>query len=74
MRVAQLVAEPAFHLLTGDGRNELVAAHPDVPVQPPDGDDDPVAPKRPEPCERMLVVRVHEGAVEVEEDGDVRAQ
>ena len=61
------VAVAALHVLAGRGRDELVAAHAHQVVQHPDLAGDAVAPHRPEPRERVLVVRVDERAVDVDE-------
>jgi hypothetical protein len=55
-------------LLTGDVGDELVAAHPDGPVDLPQRHDDVVAAQRPVPGQGVLVVTVDEGAVDVEDD------
>ncbi|HZG36896.1 MAG TPA: hypothetical protein VEY87_13750 [Gaiellaceae bacterium] len=65
--VAQGVAQPLLHVVVGDGRDELVAAHPDVPMQPPDGDYELLFAEGAVPREGVVVVRVGERAVDVED-------
>jgi hypothetical protein len=67
LAVADRVAEAAFDVVAGDRRDELVAAHPVVPVDAPERDADPVVGEGPAPCDRMLVVRVDERAVDVDD-------
>ena len=64
---ADRVADAPLDLLAGDGRHELVAAHPDVAVDPPGGNCLAVLAQRPLPGERVLVVRVDERPVDVED-------
>ena len=72
--VAQIVAVATLGFVPGHGRDELITAHPDVPVDAPDRHDEPAAAQRAEPGEGVLVVRVDECAVQVEENGDFRGQ
>ena len=67
MRVAELVAVSRLDVVAGNRRDELVAAHPDVTVEPPHREDDLEAPKGAIPRQRVLVVRVDERAVEVQQ-------
>src|SRR5437763_4895052 len=67
VRVAQFVAGSAFHVVARDGSDVLVAAHPDVAVEPPHREDDVEAPKRAVPGERVLVVGVDQRAIEVQQ-------
>src|SRR4051812_31817975 len=67
VRLAQIVAGTAFHVVAGDRRHVLVAAHPDVAVEPPHREDDVEAAKSAVPGERVLVVRVDQRAVEVQQ-------
>src|SRR5205823_2325858 len=66
-RVAQRIAVLVFHVVARNRGNDLVAAHADVTVNPPHRHDDVVTAQRPVPRERMLVVRVDERAVEVQQ-------
>ncbi len=50
-----------------EGGHELVSAHADMPVDPPDRERDVVSPERPPPGERVVIVRVDKRAVDVEE-------
>ena len=59
------------HLATGlpqEGVREQAAAHPDLAVDPPDGQVDPGAVQGETPCQHVLVDAVDEGAVEVEQE------
>ena len=59
------------HLATGlaqQGVREQAAAHPDLAVDPPDGQVDPGAVERDPPRQDVLVHAVDERAVEVEEE------
>src|SRR5205085_2215811 len=67
--VAHLVAEPLLDVLARDGGDELVAAHPHVTVQAPDREHEVVLPEGAIPRERVVVVRVDERAVDVEDRG-----
>src|SRR5205085_6898526 len=49
--------------------DELVAAHPDVAVDPPDRHHVPVLPERAEPGDGVVVVGVDERPVDVEDRG-----
>ncbi len=64
-----LVALPRVEAFTGEGGDELVAAHPDVPVDPPQRQDEAVLAEGPEPCDRVVVVRVDQRAVDVQDRG-----
>jgi len=48
-----------------EGRDELVSAHSDVPVDPPHREGDAMTTEGPPPRERMLIVRVDERPVDV---------
>ena len=52
-----------------DRSHQLVAAHPDVTVDPVQRQRDVEAPERPVPGDRVVVVRVDERAVDVEDGG-----
>src|SRR5436305_2100915 len=67
LRRTRLVAVLALEVAAGERRHELVAAHPDVAVNPPHREDDAELPERPVPRERVVVVRVDERAVEIEQ-------
>ena len=56
-------------LLAGERGHELVAAHPDVAVDAPDREQDLVLAEGAVPGDRVLVVRVDERAVDVEDGG-----
>jgi hypothetical protein len=47
----------------------LVAAHADVPVQTPNREHDVVLPEGSVPTQRVLVIRVDERAVDIEDGG-----
>src|SRR5581483_10637506 len=64
---AYVVALLPLHLVAGKGADELVAAHAEVTVDPPDRQHEVVLSERPVPRDRVVVVRVHEGAVDVED-------
>lgn len=66
---AQRVAEPLLGVRAGHGLDVLVAAHPDAPVEAPERDHDPVLAEGARPAERVVVVRVDECPVDVEDDG-----
>lgn len=53
------------------GRDELVATHADVPVDFPELDGVAVSAERPVSGDRVLVVGVNQGAVDVEDDRKV---
>src|SRR5215208_6146127 len=55
--------------LGDEGADQLVAPHPDVPVDAPDRQHDAMLAERAEPRERVLVVRVDERAVDVQDGG-----
>jgi hypothetical protein len=65
----QPVAEPLLDLVAGYGGDELVPAHADVSMEPPHGEDYPVRAEGAIPAERMVIVRVDECAVDVEDAG-----
>ena len=58
---------PLIDVVARDRSDELVAAHPDVTVEPPHREDDLEAPERAVPGERVLVVRVDERAVDIQQ-------
>ena len=64
---AQLVTELLLHLVAGDGGDVLVAAHADVPVELPHRDRQVVLTERAVPRERVVVVRVDERSVDVDD-------
>ena len=64
---ADVVALLALELLAAERLDELVAAHPDVPVDAPDRQQHPVLAEGPVPGDRVLVVGVDERAVDVED-------
>jgi hypothetical protein len=66
---ADVVAVLLVELLAHERGDELVAAHADVAVDPPDRKDDAVLAERPVPGDRVLVVGVDERAVDVEDRG-----
>src|SRR4051794_35366136 len=66
-RVANPVSLLLVRLLADEGGNQLVPAHADVPVDAPERQHDSVAPERPVPRERVVVVRVDQGADDVEQ-------
>ena len=65
--VPDLVTLVPVGLLADEGGDELVPAHADRPVDPPDRKHDPVLAEGAVPRERMLVVRVDQRAVDVEQ-------
>ena len=65
LAAADRVAESILHLITGNGADELVAAHAVVTVKPPQGDLDVVVCKRAAPRERVLVIRVDERPIDI---------
>ena len=67
--VADRVAEALLRVVVGQGGDELVAAHADVPMDAPDREHDLVRPESAVPRDRMVVVRVDERAVDVEDRG-----
>src|SRR5581483_3722562 len=69
VRVAERVAQPVLDVTAGERRDDLVTAHADMAVDPPHRQDDLLGAKRPVPRERVLVVRVDERAVEIEQRG-----
>ena len=64
---AQLVTVPGVDRLVGEGRHQLVAAHADVPVDAPERQRQADPPEGAVPRERVLVVRVDQGPVDVDE-------
>ena len=72
LRVAKLVAQPRFDLIAAHRRDQLITAHPDTPVDLPDRERDAVLAEGAVPRDRVLVVRVDERSVQVEEDGGAR--
>src|SRR5436309_490982 len=56
-------------VLARQGRDQLVAAHADVAVDAPDREHDSVLPEGAIPGDRVVVVRVDERAVDVQQDG-----
>ena len=66
---ADLVAGLLLDVLAGDRADELVAAHPDVAVDPPYRRHHSVAPERAVPRDRVVIVRVDERPVDVEDRG-----
>ena len=64
---AQVVPVLLLDLPTTDRGDELVPTHPDAAVEAPDRADDVEAAQGAEPREGVLVVGVHEGAVDVED-------
>ena len=67
LRRAHVVAVLAVEALTGEGGDQLIAAHPDVPVDAPQRQDEPVRAERAVPGERVVVVGVHQRAVDVQD-------
>ena len=67
MTAADGIAESSLDGFAGDRADQLVAAHPDVTVDLPDREDDAVLAKGQIPGHRMVVVRVDERAVDVEQ-------
>src|SRR3954470_8107590 len=65
--VADALAVLRVGVLADQGGDQLVAPHPDVPVDLPQLHDEPVRAERPVPSDRVLVVRVDERAVDVED-------
>jgi hypothetical protein len=63
---ADVVALLFLYLLAAECLDQLVAAHADVPVDPPDRQHDLVLVEGPVPRDRVLEVRVDQGAVDVE--------
>ena len=55
---AKLIADLALDPIAAERRNELVAAHPDVPVNSPCRQHHFVAAEGPVPGKRMVIVRV----------------
>ena len=66
LRLADRVAVAILDVVAGNRGDELVAAHPDVTVDAPDRRRQVVIAERPVPADRVLVVGVDEGAVDVE--------
>ncbi len=64
---ADLVTTALLGLVAGNRGHQLVAAHADVAVDAPDGGCQVVVAKRPVPGDRVVVVGVDEGAVEIED-------
>jgi hypothetical protein len=64
---ADPVAGLLLDLLAGDRADELVAPHPDVAVDPPHRRHHSVAAERAVPRDRVVVVRVDERPVDVED-------
>jgi hypothetical protein len=71
--VADRVAELALDLVAGDRGDELIAAHADVAVDAPDRRAYVVLAERAVPDDRVLVVGVDEGPVDVEDRGRAHA-
>ena len=69
---SDLLALLSLCALVGQCGDQLIAAHPDVAVDAPYRQHDPVVPERPVPRDRVLVVGVDERAVDIE-DRDRRA-
>ena len=67
-RCAHRIAEVALDPGAGDGGDELVASHADVAVKAPHGNVEVVIAKAARPCDRVVVRRVDERSVDVEED------
>ena len=65
---AEVVPEAALDLVAGDVGHQPVASHADGAVQPVDRDDDVVRGERPEPRQGVVVRRVDESPVDVEDD------
>jgi hypothetical protein len=63
---ADVVALPPLDLRAGDRLDELVGAHPDMPVDTPDRKGDVVPPKGPVPRDRVVIVGVDQRAVDAE--------
>jgi hypothetical protein len=67
------VADPVSLLLVrlaaDEGGDQLVPTLADVSVYSPDRQHDPVTPEGPVPRERVLVVRVDQRAVDIQQDG-----
>ena len=60
------VTELLLRVLVGQRLDELVTAHADVAVDPPERQHDAVAPECPVPTERVLIISVDESPVDVE--------
>jgi hypothetical protein len=69
LRVADAVAKLALGLLAAQGGHHLVAAHADVAVDAPDRQDDVVGDERAKPGDRVLIIGIHQRAVDVENGG-----
>jgi len=67
VRFAEVVAEVLLYAIARNGFDVLVTAHADVAMEPPHRQDDLVATERAIPRKCVLVVRVDERSVEVEE-------
>src|SRR3954454_6155878 len=65
--VADALAVRLVGLLADQGGDQLVAAHPDVAVDQPELHDEAVRAERPVPGDRVVVVRVDERAVDVDD-------
>ena len=63
---ADVVALFAVGALVGEGAYQLVPAHPDVAVDQPQRQHDPVAAERPIPRDRVVVVGVDQRPVDVQ--------
>ena len=61
-------AESMLHLPACNSADELVTTHPDVSVQDPPRDPNPVVGERPLPCERVLIDAVDQCPVDIDEN------
>ncbi len=66
-RLAQLVPVRFLYVVAADRRHERVPAHPDARMDAPHRSDDAVAAKGSGLRQGVVVVRVHQGAVDVED-------
>lgn len=69
LRSSDLVARPVLDFWAGERLNQLVAAHTHRAVQLPEQQHDAVLTEGPVPGDRVVVARVDERAVEVDERG-----
>ena len=70
---ADLIAKLALGALIGQRGDQLVTAHPDVAMDPPQREHDLVLSKRTKPRDRVVIVRVDQRSVDVE-DRDYHVQ
>jgi hypothetical protein len=69
LRRADVVSLLALDLVPGERGDDLVSAHADVPVDPPEREDDALLRERAVPRDDVVVVRIDERSVDVEDRG-----